>query len=340
MEPGKKRSWLRTTSKFCSTCNTKVTYTNWARHQQTHLRAEPPTDKTGTPSVSRRRLSVARTTEYAGLIRRGVTRLFTLTCAGTPTSILSQIFRKEVPRLHPEIRNATIIAMKSSIEKMRYELRTATSVVHFRNLSRRRRQDIQPGLQEASTTAATTPPNPPSDQNKTTDEQQVIEVQLPSVVSKEFEMANFEELYEETARTQLETPAQPKGDKTWKPLTVIDIPAKSTTNHENHHAVRRTPQVSLERLKDPRRHDRSEPFPHNKTLHSPMRRTSTYADFRAEDPRRYSRSPVHRRLGYDSRHAASRHEEPRQRSRERERQFEDRLKKLLDEGANLLHRKF
>jgi len=102
-------------------------------------------------------------------------------------------------------------------------------------------------------------------------------------------MANFEELYEETARTQLETLAQPKGDKTWKPLTANDIPAKSvktdkssTANHENRHAV----QVSLERLKDPRRHDRTEPFPHNKPLHSPMRRrTSTYADFRAEDPR-------------------------------------------------------
>jgi len=74
--------------------------------------------------------------------------------------------------------------MKSTTEKMRYKLRTATSVVHFRNLSRRLRQDIQPELQEATTTFATTLPNLPSDHDKTTDKQQVIEVQLPSVVGK------------------------------------------------------------------------------------------------------------------------------------------------------------
>ena len=45
------------------------------------------------------------------------------------------------------------------------------------------------GWQEATASSATTLANPPSHQDNTTDEQRVIKVQLPSVVSNEFKVA-------------------------------------------------------------------------------------------------------------------------------------------------------
>jgi len=127
----RKRSWLRPSKRHCTVCNRFMGLTTWIYHQRLHKRLQ-----TTTPSVAMATTSVlSLPTGYRAMVRTVVRTLFPFLCMEAPTYFLRHKLGRSIPLIPRKMRDYGIVIMKTMINMVKAEFRTARPGLRCTKLS-------------------------------------------------------------------------------------------------------------------------------------------------------------------------------------------------------------